>query len=188
MESKSFLLLTAPHQRIGWGCTRTWEGSQMGQLIPIIQRDIHLVSHDAMFSIKSWGKKKEGRDIWSDAICPPRWPLHRAPIPGDDWTIGRSQWILCFALLAYVWVLLYLSNFLYFNLQVFSLLPFPFSPPCQKERVSGCVVLSWQLGLNHESHQVQIGQMWEFFDEGKRKKRWSNSSHHSHHCFFMLLH
>ena len=39
-ESRPFLLLTAPHQRGGWGCTRSWEGTQPGQLTPTDQRDI----------------------------------------------------------------------------------------------------------------------------------------------------
>ena len=28
--SRSFPFLTLPHQREGWGCTRTWEGTQPG--------------------------------------------------------------------------------------------------------------------------------------------------------------
>ena len=39
-ESRPFLLLTPPHQRGGWGCTRSWEGTQRGQLTPTDQRDI----------------------------------------------------------------------------------------------------------------------------------------------------
>ena len=27
-ESRPFLLLTPPYQRVGWGCTRGWEGTQ----------------------------------------------------------------------------------------------------------------------------------------------------------------
>jgi len=27
-------LLTALHQWVGWGCTRIWEGTQLGQLTP----------------------------------------------------------------------------------------------------------------------------------------------------------
>jgi len=33
-ESRPFLPLTPPHQRGGWGYTRSWEGAQPGQLTP----------------------------------------------------------------------------------------------------------------------------------------------------------
>ena len=37
------------HQRVGWGCTRSWEGTQLGQLTPTDQRDIpyHMTSCSA---------------------------------------------------------------------------------------------------------------------------------------------
>jgi len=59
-DSRSFLLLIPPHQRVGWGCTRIWEGTQLGQLTPTDQRDIPY--HDVMLSIQSWGKKKKAGD------------------------------------------------------------------------------------------------------------------------------
>ena len=45
-ESRPFLLLTPPHQRVGWGGTRSWKGTQLGQLTPTDQRAIpyHMVS------------------------------------------------------------------------------------------------------------------------------------------------
>jgi len=39
-ESRPFLLLTPPHQRVGWGCTRTWEETRPGQLTQTDLRDI----------------------------------------------------------------------------------------------------------------------------------------------------
>ena len=39
-ESRPFLLLTPPRQRGGWGCTRSWEGTQPGQLTPTDKRHI----------------------------------------------------------------------------------------------------------------------------------------------------
>jgi len=39
-ESGPFLLLTPPHQRVGWRCRRSWEGTQPVQLTPTDQRDI----------------------------------------------------------------------------------------------------------------------------------------------------
>ena len=45
-EPRHFLLLTPPHQRVGWGCTRGWEGTQPGQLTPTDQSDVpyHMMS------------------------------------------------------------------------------------------------------------------------------------------------
>jgi len=39
-ESRPFLLLTLPHQQMCWGCTRSWDETQQGQLTPPDQRDI----------------------------------------------------------------------------------------------------------------------------------------------------
>jgi len=39
-ESRTFLLPTPPHQQLGWGCTRTWEGTQLGYLTPADEKDI----------------------------------------------------------------------------------------------------------------------------------------------------
>ncbi|XP_052652315.1 uncharacterized protein LOC128145747 isoform X2 [Harpia harpyja] len=48
-ESRSFLLLTPPHQQGGWGGTRSSEGTQLGQLMPTDPRDIpdHMTSCSA---------------------------------------------------------------------------------------------------------------------------------------------
>ena len=58
-QSRPFLLLTPPHQRAGWGCTRNWEGTQSGQLSPTDQRDIpyHMTSCSAY---KAGGKRRNG--------------------------------------------------------------------------------------------------------------------------------
>ena len=72
-ESRSFLLLTAPHQRGGWGCTRSWEGTQPRQLTPTDPRDVpdHMMSSSAD---KSGGRRRKGwgEGIWSDGICLPK--------------------------------------------------------------------------------------------------------------------
>jgi len=48
-ESRPFQLLTLSHQWGGRGCTRSWEGTQPGQLTPPQQRDIpcRMASHSA---------------------------------------------------------------------------------------------------------------------------------------------
>jgi len=56
---RPFLLLTLPHQRVGWGCRRSWEGTQLGQLTSADQRDIpdHIMLCSAT---KAEEKKNEG--------------------------------------------------------------------------------------------------------------------------------
>ncbi|XP_052652319.1 uncharacterized protein LOC128145747 isoform X5 [Harpia harpyja] len=58
-ESRSFLLLTPPHQQGGWGGTRSSEGTQLGQLMPTDPRDIpdHMTScsaYKAMAMHRGW--------------------------------------------------------------------------------------------------------------------------------------
>jgi len=42
-ESRPFLLLAPPHQRVGWGCTRSWEGTQPGQLTQLTKGILHAI-------------------------------------------------------------------------------------------------------------------------------------------------
>lgn len=58
-----FLLLTPAHQRAGWGCMGNWEETQLGQLIPVDQRDIpyHMASCSATNQGGGWlGSTTEG--------------------------------------------------------------------------------------------------------------------------------
>jgi len=58
-ESRVFLLLTPPHQRAGWGCTRDWKGTRPGQLALTDQRDIpcHVASCS---TYKAGGRRRNG--------------------------------------------------------------------------------------------------------------------------------
>lgn len=38
--SRSFMVLMLPHQQVSWGCTRSWEGTQLGQMTPCDQENI----------------------------------------------------------------------------------------------------------------------------------------------------
>ena len=58
-EPRAVLLLPPPHQRGGWGGTKSWEGTQPGQLTPTDPRGIpdHRMS---CLAIKAGGRRKEG--------------------------------------------------------------------------------------------------------------------------------
>jgi len=57
-ESRPFLLLTPPCQWIGWGYTRSWDGTQLGQLTQTGQRNIpyHMTSCSG---VTSWSKEEQ---------------------------------------------------------------------------------------------------------------------------------
>lgn len=145
--SRPFLLPTSFHQWGGWGCTRSWEGTQAGQLSPW---------YPAQY-IKLW--EKEGRAIvWSGDICLAKSPLCMTGLcfPGNGWTPGcpREEVNELLVLLG-LWAQLSLSllNCLCLKLWVFYLLAFQFSPhPTKGEWASTCLVFSIQLGKNvHEN-------------------------------------
>lgn len=59
MAPRPFLLLTPPFQRVGWVCTRNWEGTQPGQLPSTDPREIpyHMASCSLYIS---WGRRRKG--------------------------------------------------------------------------------------------------------------------------------
>ena len=149
-ESRPFLLLTPPHQQEGWGCTRTWEGTQLGQLTPTDQRDIphHMASCSAY---KAGGRRRKGGTFGVMAFV---FPIHRytwwSPaflemaehLPAN----GSSEWIPCFVLLACTAFALPIklsltqpTCFLTFTLPILSLIP-----PGAGERAAGwCWAACW---------------------------------------------
>ena len=70
-EPRPSLPRTPPHQRAGWGCTRSWEGTQLGQLTPTDQRDVphHMASHSAY---RAGGRRRKWGHIQSDGVCLPK--------------------------------------------------------------------------------------------------------------------
>lgn len=50
------------------GCTRSWEGTLPGQLIP----KRYPILYGIMLSNRSGEKKEEGKDVWSAGICLPK--------------------------------------------------------------------------------------------------------------------
>jgi len=62
-ESRPFLFLTPHHQRVGWGYTSTWEGTQPGQLTPTDQRGI-LYHMESCSAYQARGSRKGGCSEW----------------------------------------------------------------------------------------------------------------------------
>ena len=66
--SRPFLLLTPPHQWVGWGGTSSWEGTQPGQLTPTDPR--HIPDHMTSCSAYRAGGRRRKR--WT---CSEWWRL-----------------------------------------------------------------------------------------------------------------
>ena len=117
-ESRSFLLLTPPHQQIGWGCTRSWEGTQLGQLTPTDPRDIpdHMMS---CLAYKAGGRRRKGGTFRITAIVSQVTVTRDGALlswrclkPACRWEVVNEFLVL---LCLRVWLLLYLLNCLYLN-------------------------------------------------------------------------
>ena len=155
-EPRPFLLLPPPQQRAGWGGTRSWEGTQLGQLTPTDHRDIpdHMVSCAAC---KAGGRRRKGG-------CSEWWRLSsQVAIRRDgallSWRwlntcllMGSGKLIPCLALLACTAFALPIKlslsqpmNFLTFTLPILSPIL------TQGEWASRHVGLSCRLGLNHDT-------------------------------------
>ena len=120
-EPRPLLFLTPAHQPGGWGCTRSWEGAQMGQVTPTGQRDTpyHVASCSAYkagrrtckggaFRIMAFVFPSNCYVWWSSAFLAMAW-----------W--GMVNGFLVLPSLC-VWLLLYLLNCVYLmiNAWVFS--------------------------------------------------------------------
>jgi len=98
--SGPFLLLTLPSQQVGWAGTRSWEGTQLGQLIPTEKRDIP-------YHMTSCSEKNPGG-----------WRLAGAAIAqglAGHQSVGREQlchlFFLGFTFLFLFWLLFFLHFF-----------------------------------------------------------------------------
>ena len=101
-ESRLFLLLTPPHKWVGWGCTRSWEGTQLGQLTPTDQRAIpyHMTSCSAYKAGEEEGRGTFGVMVfvfpshcytwWSPAFLE---MAEHLPAHGKEWMNS----LFCFA-------------------------------------------------------------------------------------------
>jgi len=113
-------------QQVGWGCTRSWEGTQPGQLTPTDQRNIpyHKTSCS---TYKAGGRRRKWGDIGSYGI------LSSQVTTTSDGAMLSWRWLntylevvneLLVLLCLCAWLLLHLLDSLYLNPRVFLLLPF----------------------------------------------------------------
>ena len=152
-ESRPFLLLTPPHQRAGWGCTRSWEVTWWGQLTPTDQRDI--LCHMVSCSVQKLGEEGGSGRRHSEWQClSPQVTVTRDGAPlSRRWLntglpLGSRELIPCFSLLLCV-------AFALLELSLTQSTSSHFCPSnSQAEWVSGCVGLSCWLGLNHNTTGV----------------------------------
>lgn len=102
----TFLLLPLPYQQVGWGHTRSCEGTQLGLLTPNDPEDIpyHMLS----CLVYKAGARRNGEhlDWWhlsspgNEEPCFPRdgWPMEAGKW-GSFWLMGSGEWIpfFCFS-------------------------------------------------------------------------------------------
>jgi len=137
--SRPFLLLVLPHQQVGWGCTRSREGTQSGQPTPAGQTDMPY-GMTSCSAYKVGARRRKKGDVQSDGVCLPKSPLHMMEpcCPGDGWTSAChweavNEFLVLLCLCAHL--LLYPLNCLYLNPQIFSFLLFQLSPPSHQRGV-----------------------------------------------------
>lgn len=135
---------TPSHQQRGWRCTRRWERTQPGWLIPTDPRHTPCL-YDIVLNLESWGKKGGRRGH------------------SEEWQMSSKIREPCFAVDGFPWVMVQeflVLHYLYHSpTSFFSLLPFQFSPPSHWEESE--LVAAWGshlviyssccLRLNHNS-------------------------------------
>lgn len=128
-----FMACSVPHPALpatGWGCTRSWEGTQLEQWTTTDQRDTpgHVASSSA---IKAGGIRKAWHSGW---WCLSSWVtvMHDGALLSWEWlnTACPLEALNEFLILPclHMQLLLSLLNILYLNLWVFMLLPFDSLP------------------------------------------------------------
>lgn len=123
-----------PCQWIGWGCTKSWEGTQPGQLAPAQKSNIPY-QYGIVLSNKSWEAKK--------------WVMGNKKCLNICLPMASSKWITYFALLVCA-ALLCLLNCLYLNHKFSYFCSFSSLPhPAVEQQVNNCEGLSCLLGLTH---------------------------------------
>lgn len=140
----TFSVSHTTHQGVAWGCTRSWEGTQLGQLTQVISGIIHNMW------LPGRGRRKIGSFrvrvfvltvIHDGALLSWRW--QNTSLAG-----GSGEWMPYFALLCLCkQLLLHLLNCLSLNPWVFSLLQLPACPSIRERgrewAALGCWVVTW---------------------------------------------
>ena len=103
-ESRTFLLLTPPHQQAGWGSTRSWERTQLVQLTRTDQRgtSYHMMSCSAH---KDGERRRKGASSEWWRLSSQVTVMCDGALPSWRWLNtclqkGSSEWIPHFVLLA----------------------------------------------------------------------------------------
>ena len=145
--SRLSLFPALSHQQVHWGCPRSWEGTQLGQLTPTDQRDIpyHMTSCSAI----KVTRKERGEDVQSYGAHFPKWRLYMTkPCFPTSCCTSACQWDVLSQLL----ILLHLHTQLLFyllNCQPMScscFCPSNLSPVLHRgvsERLGGGSAASW---------------------------------------------
>lgn len=71
---KAFPFVMLPCKQGAWGCRKSWEGAQRGELTSADHRDVPY--HTASCSACEGGGKKEEGDVWNYSLRIPKQPLH----------------------------------------------------------------------------------------------------------------
>ena len=109
-----FLFITPPCQWAGWGCTRSQEGTQLGQLTPTDQRGILGILHSYMKSCPAINLG--GR-------------LERGHCSGTDWALVSWCWTTVFICITCLFLSLLFSFSLQFVLVIISVTKLFLSQP-----------------------------------------------------------
>ena len=155
LSSQGFNFPTLPLQRVGWDCTRHWEGTQPGQLTPTDQRDIPY-QVTLCSAIKAKRKEEEEGALVITAFvfrsnCYAYWGPASQEVAGHHLLMGSRESVFCFPLLPCVALAFSLLNCLY--LDPWEFFPFYFLPPCPAEEGSDRVAW-WAPGVQPRStHQ-----------------------------------
>lgn len=82
-QSRPFLFVIPPHQRVGWGCMRSWEGTHPGQLTPKGgQKGQRPDKRDAPYFIASCSAYKPGQS-WLETTA--------QGLTGHQWVGGEQN-------------------------------------------------------------------------------------------------
>jgi len=141
--SRPCLPLTLPCQRVGWGCMRSWEGTQLRQLTPTDPRDVPYRVTSCSVIKTGWGRKFAGTAV--------------AQGLAGHWLAGGEQLrlIRMFSSLVFLGVFFVFFPSPSFHIKLYQPMSFHTPPShCRHRSKQQLYVLGCLLGLNHSIHSV----------------------------------